>query len=82
MTSHDGKTIELRELEPASYLGLSSTRSCDHSCYTVEASGAAEFTFVPAPEAQELLRSRPDLCLQVIELLGREMSSICHERAC
>lgn len=35
MTSHDGKTIELCELEPGSYIGLSSTLSCDHSCYTI-----------------------------------------------
>ena len=81
MTSHDGKTIQLRDLEPGSFIGLSSTLSCDHCCYTVEATGAAEFTFVPAPTAQEFLRSRPDLCLQVIQLLGRELSSLCNERA-
>jgi CRP-like cAMP-binding protein len=81
MTSHDGKVIALRELHPGSYIGVSSALSCDHSCYTVEVTGAAEFIFVPTGEAQELLRSRPDLCLQVIELLGREMSSLCKERA-
>ncbi len=81
MTSHDGKTIALRELTPGSYIGLSSTLSCDHSCYTVQAAGAARFTFVPSGEAQELLRAHPDLCLQVIELLGKEMSSLCSERA-
>jgi len=80
MASHDGKTRELRELEPGSFIGLSSALSCDHSCYTVEATDAAEFTFVPAEAAQELLRARPDLCLQVIQLLGKEMSSLCHER--
>jgi CRP-like cAMP-binding protein len=80
MASHDGKTRPLRELEPGSFIGLSSTLSCDHCCYTVEATGAAEFTFVPAEAAQELLRSRPDLCLQVIQLLGAEMSSLCRER--
>jgi CRP-like cAMP-binding protein len=80
MASHDGKPRQLRELEPGSFIGLSSTLSCDHCCYTVEATGSAEFTFVPAEAAQELLRSRPDLCLQVIQLLGKEMSSLCHER--
>ena len=80
MASHDGKTMQLRELEPGSFIGLSSTLSCDHCCYTVEATGTAEFTFVPAEAAQELLRSRPDLCLQVIQLLGKEMSSLCRER--
>jgi CRP-like cAMP-binding protein len=80
MASQDGKSRELRELEPGSFIGLSSTLSCDHCCYTVETTGAAEFTFVPAEAAQELLRSRPDLCMQVIQLLGKEMSSLCHER--
>ncbi len=80
MASHDGKTRELRELEPGSFIGLSSALSCDHCCYTVEVTAAAEFTFVPAEAAQQLLRSRPDLCLQVIQLLSREMSSLCHER--
>jgi len=80
MTSHDGKTIDLRELRPGSFIGLSSALSCDHSCYTVETAGAAEFTFVAAQDAQELLRSRPDICIQVIQLLGREMASICNER--
>lgn len=80
MASRDGKLRELRELEPGSFIGLSSALSCDHSCYTVEATKAAEFTFVTAEAAQQLLRSRPDLCLQVIQLLGKEMSSLCHER--
>lgn len=80
MASQDGKTRELRELGPGSFIGLSSALSCDHCCYTVEATGAAEFIFVPAEAAQQLLRSRPDLCLQVIQLLGKEMSSLCHER--
>ncbi len=81
MTSHDGKSIALRELAPGSYIGLSSSLSCDHSCYTVEAAGAARFTFVSSGKAEELLRSRPELCMQVIELLGKEMSSLCNERA-
>ncbi len=55
MTSHDGKTIELRELDPGSFIGLSSTLSCDHSCYTVAAAGAAEFTFVPSQEVPGIL---------------------------
>ena len=81
MASHEGTTIELRELQPGSFIGLSSTLSCDHCCYTVEATGVAEFTFVPAEAAQQLLHARPDLCLLVIQLLGKEMSSLCHERA-
>jgi CRP/FNR family transcriptional regulator len=81
MNSHDGKVLELRELEAGSFIGLSSSLSCDHCCYSVEATAAAEFIFVPAQTAQEFLRSRPDLCLQVIQLLGQEMSSLCHERS-
>lgn len=80
MASHDGKTMQLRELQPPSFIGLSATLSCDHCCYTVEATTAAEFLFVAAEVVQELLRSRPDLCLQVIQLLGQEMSSLCRER--
>ena len=80
MASHDSKTMQLRELQPGSFIGLSSTLSCDHSCYTVEATAASEFTFLPAEAVQELLRSRPDLCLQIIQLLGQEMSSLCRER--
>jgi CRP-like cAMP-binding protein len=81
MESHDGHIIELRTLQPGSFIGLSSTLSCDHCCYTVETGELSEFIFVPAPHARELLRLRPDLCLQVIQLLGQEMSSICNERA-
>jgi CRP/FNR family cyclic AMP-dependent transcriptional regulator len=80
MNSHDGNTIQLRELREGSFIGLSATLSCDHCCYSVEADGPAEFTLVSAGAAQELLRSRPDLCLQVIQLLGQEMSSLCNER--
>ncbi len=80
MASHDGKTMQLRELEAGSFIGLSSTLSCDHCCYSVETTDVAEFTFVPARVVQEFLRSRPDLCLQVIQLLGKEMSSLCNER--
>ena len=81
MNSHEGKVLQLRELEAGSFIGLSSSLSCDHCCYSVEAIGAAEFIFVPAQTAQEFLRSRPDLCLQVIQLLGQEMSSLCRERS-
>ena len=81
MLSHDGKTVQLRDLGPGSFIGLSSALNCDHSCYSVETIDAAEFVFVPAHAAQEFLRSRPDLCLQVIQLLGQEMSSLCNERA-
>ena len=81
MTSRDGKTIELRSLERGAFIGLSSTLSCDHCCYTVETDHRAQFTFVPSADAQELLRLRPDLCLQVIRLLGEEMSTLCNERA-
>jgi len=81
MKVHGGETILLHELQPGSFIGLSSTLSCDHSCYTVETTDASEFVFVPAGEVQEFLRSRPDLCLQVIQLLGQEMSGLCKERA-
>jgi CRP-like cAMP-binding protein len=81
MASHDGKTIELYSLERGGFIGLSSTLSCDHCCYTVETGEHSDFTFVPSAEAQELLRLRPDLCLQVIQLLGKEMSAVCNERA-
>ena len=79
MNAHDGKVLQLRELEAGSFIGLSSSLTCDHCCCSVDAIGAVEFTFVPAQAAQEFLRSRPDLCLQVIQLLGQEMSSLCRE---
>lgn len=81
MVSHNGETIGLRTLQPGSFIGLSSTLSCDHCCYSVHAAESCSFTFIPAGQAQEFLRSRPDLCLQVIQLLGQEMSSLCNERA-
>ena len=81
MTSRGGKIIELRSLERGAFIGLSSTLSCDHCCYTVEASDCSEFTFIPSSEVQEFLHSRPDLCMQVIQLLGQEMSALCNERA-
>jgi CRP-like cAMP-binding protein len=81
MSSRDGKTIELPSLERGAFIGLSSALSCDHCCYTVEATDQSEFTFVPSADVQDLLRSRPDVCMQVIQLLGREMSALCNERA-
>ena len=81
MNSHDDKVLQLRELVPGSFIGLSSSLTCDHYCCSIDAIGAVEFTFVPAHAAQEFLRSRPELCLQVIQLLGQEMSSLCRERS-
>lgn len=81
MTAHDGETIQLRELGCGAFIGLSSTLSCDHSCYTVETAEAAAFTFIPVDKACEFLRQRTDLCLQVMQVLGQEMSAVCHERA-
>ncbi len=76
-----GERVALRTLGPGSFLGLSATLTCDHYGYTVEAVEASEATFVPAAATQEFLRSRPDLCLEMIQLLGQEMSSLCNERA-
>lgn len=81
MKSHDGNIIELRTLEAGSFIGLSSALSCDHCCYSVEAGEPSEFIFVPTQSADTMLRARPDLCLQVIQLLGQEMSSLCNQRA-
>jgi len=81
MAAHNGETIELRTLQHGDFIGLSSTLSCEHCCYSVESSRASEFTFVQADRAHEFLRSRPDLCLEVIQLLGQEMSALCNERA-
>jgi CRP-like cAMP-binding protein len=81
MATHTGEIVDLRTLEQGSFIGLSSTLSCDHCCYSVDAAEPCEFTFIPAERAQDFLRSRSDLCLQVIQLLGHEMSSLCNERA-
>ncbi len=81
VSPQDGSAIALRSLQPGAFIGLSATLSCDHCCYTVTAVESSELTFVPTDAAQELLRTRPDLCLQVIQLLGQEMNSLCAERA-
>jgi CRP/FNR family transcriptional regulator len=81
MLAGGGEVVQLRDLQPGSLIGLSSTLSCDHCCYTVQALEPCQFTFVPAVRAQEFLRARTDLCLEAIRLLGREMSSLCNERA-
>ena len=71
VSPQDGLSIPLRTLEPGSFVGLSSTLSCDHCCYTVKAVENSELTFVPGEAVHGLLRNRPDLCLQVIQLLGQ-----------
>lgn len=76
-----GEQLTLRTLGPGSFIGLSATLTCDHYCYTVKAEEPVEATFIAAATAQEFLRSRPDVCFQVIQLLGQEMSSLCAERA-
>jgi CRP-like cAMP-binding protein len=81
MTAHDGEIIALRTLQSGAFVGLSSTLSCDHCCYSAQAVEPCEFTFVPADKAREFLKARTSLCLQVIQLLGHEMSTVCNERA-
>lgn len=81
MIAHDGEPIPLRTLESGAFIGLSSTLSCDHCCYSAEAIEPSEFTFIPADTAREFLKARTSLCLQVIQLLGHEMSTVCNERA-
>lgn len=81
MKAEHGGTVEPKKLEPGAVIGLSSALNCDYYCYSVEALEACVFSFVPRDRLQELLRQRTDVCLQVIQLLGQEMTSVCTDRA-
>ncbi len=76
-----GREITLKTFGPGTFIGLSGTLSSEPYCYTVEATEESAATYIPAAAALEFLRTRPEACLQLIQVLGQEMHWLCNKLA-
>ena len=77
-----GREIMLKTFGPGTFIGLSVTLSSELYCYTVEATEESAATDIPAAAA--FLNScwtRPEACLQLIQVLGQEMHWLCNKLA-
>lgn len=65
-----------RVLGPGSIIGLPATVAGAPYSLTAEVVEDAELAFVDRESILECLRSHPDLCLQVMDLLGNEIAGV------
>lgn len=68
-----GKTLILRVVQSGEVLGLSATMSSKPSEYTAETLSPAQFLYVSRKDFFELLESRPEICISVVEVLSHQL---------
>lgn len=67
-----------RVVGPGSVLGLPATMCMKPYSLTAEIIEPLEYVFVPCDIVKQFLRTRPDLCFQVVEILAREVREMRH----
>jgi CRP-like cAMP-binding protein len=67
-----------RTVGPGSLLGLPATMCLRPYSLSAEILEPLQYVFVPCTVVKEFLRTRPDLCFQVVEILAREVREMRH----
>ena len=67
-----------RVVGPGSVLGLPATMCMKPYSLTAEIVEPLTYVFVPCDAMKEFLRTRPELCFQVVEILAREVREMRH----
>lgn len=67
-----------RTVGPGSVLGLPATMCLKPYSLTAEVMEPLQYVFVECAIVKEFLRTRPDLCFQVVEILAREVREMRH----
>jgi len=71
-----GKLLPSRVLGPGSIVGLPATLAGPACSLTAEVTEDAELNFVPRPDFLALMAKEAHLCLQVMNLLSKEIASL------
>ena len=80
MTIEGGKEIFKRILGPGTAIGLPATLCSQPYALTATCQSDCAFGFVEAAAFQEFLRTQPMLCMEVVRLMGQELSEMNERR--
>jgi CRP-like cAMP-binding protein len=78
LTLDDRGITYRRTVGPGSVLGLPATMCMKPYSLTAEINEPSRYVFVECETVKEFLRTRPDLCFQVVEILAREVREMRH----
>ncbi len=76
MRDDRGAMITCRDVGPGCILGLPATLCVQPYMFTAETKDSCTFAFIPADTFQEFLRTNPDLCMEVVQLMSRELAAV------
>ena len=71
-----GRELICRTAGPGSVLGLPSALCANPYQFDVEAVGEVEAVFLPTASVNEILRQKPELCMQVMNMMCDELSAL------
>ncbi|HWR35290.1 MAG TPA: Crp/Fnr family transcriptional regulator [Clostridia bacterium] len=74
MLSDGGREISNRVVGPGALLGLPATLCSKPYIFSAKAIQQSLFGFIEQPRLLDFLRTRPDLCLVVVQMMSQELS--------
>lgn len=81
LTDSEGISAPDRTAQEGCVLGLPATMTGNGYTLTAKIQETAEVVFVPRESALALLRDKPALCFEVVEILAQEVSHMRHNAA-
>jgi CRP-like cAMP-binding protein len=80
MVDDHGKMVNCRDVDRGSILGLPATLCVEPYMFTAETKTDCTFVFIPTDRFQQFLRSHPALCMEVVQLMSRELATVNRKR--
>lgn len=73
-----GRALSFRDVGPGYVLGLVGTILNRNYIFTAELIDDAQVAFIPSANVVEFLQKRGDLCFEVVQMLGGELTDLPH----
>lgn len=80
IVSQAGEVVFARILGPGCILGLPATLCMQPYSFTASAVEPATFDFLESSDVLQFLRLRPDLCMEIVGLMSRELAEMNQRR--
>jgi CRP-like cAMP-binding protein len=76
IAAETGRELVCRMAEPGAVLGLPSALCATSYQFDVEALEGLEAVFLPTESVNEILRQRPELCMQAMQMMCDELNAL------
>lgn len=78
LRADNGRSVTFRNVGPGYVLGLPGTILNRSYIFTTELIDDSQVAFIPAADVVEFLKTRGDLCFEVVQMLGGELLELPH----